>query len=96
MLEATVLYELMKHLRRIISTEKTYLIDLVFNLKLGENLTLLLDIPNDDLRFEVAWIITNILAHKSEYCVFLVSLGVHHKLIELLSTKHSGLKEQVT
>jgi hypothetical protein len=65
------------------------------NLGFIPKLTEILDIENDEIRREAAWILTNIAASQSNYVELIRNANCTYKLIALLSSKNIPLKEQV-
>ncbi len=95
-----LLYGLVHCVRRAVAKNVAPPADLVAKLGLMTNAAVLLDIPDDRplstlIKYEAAWIVTNMASFNSDYCTELRNLGCVKKLISLIDTKRPDLAEQV-
>lgn len=85
--------------RKILSTEKNPPIDDVISLGKGGLLRRIIALmgdaeQHDDLRFEAAWVVTNVASGDSRHTQLVVDFAAIRPLIELLHTKNEDLIEQ--
>ncbi len=82
---------------RTATVEHVDSIEAVVEQDLVGKLVKMFDTYNEDeeLRIEVAWVLTNVAAHRSEYCELLVAVGAQKRMVKGAESKNRRLRDQV-
>ncbi len=94
--ELPTLVGLLRLIRRAVSVPSDMHVDLVVKLDLLPKLSAFLDIDCSEIRKEVVLIMANIAACATgSYVNLMLSTGAQHKLVEILASPGTELKEPV-
>jgi len=95
--DITLLKHLLIFIRKVASDNGNPHIDLLMKLDFLSKLGVLIGVNNSEVQKEVVWIITNIagIISTNNYVEQIIKLGIHEKIISLLSHQEVEVRNQV-